>query len=129
MPFSIGLGAPHTFLYYSTCPGMSLLPNLQFERVRKRKKYFLIPDGRSNKKYCPESLAGMYKGILYLSQSNRNIVLINPLLYTGIIPLILISFSQFTLANHLYQMFNKWLEALPTLPHTQVHHSLLTFSF
>lgn len=103
---------------------MSLLPDLQLQKVRKRKKYFLIPDGKSDKKYCPEGLAGMYKGILYLPQSNREIVFINPLLYTGIIPLILISFSQFTLANHPYQMSNKCLEALPTLPHTQVHHSL-----
>lgn len=99
-------------------------PDLRFERIRKSKKYFLDSDGRSDKKYCPEGLAGMYKGILYLSQSNGNIVLINPELYIGIIPLILISFSQFTLANHPYQMFNKCLEALPALPHTQVHHTL-----
>lgn len=53
---------------------MSLLPELPFER----EKISLIVDGKSDRKYWPEGFAGMYKGILDLSQSNRHIVLTNP---------------------------------------------------
>lgn len=57
---------------------MSLLPELQFEREKKGKKKSLFLDRKSDRKYCPESFAGMYMGILNPSQSNRDIVLINP---------------------------------------------------
>lgn len=124
MPLSIGLGASCIFLYYSTYPRMSLLPNLQFESLRKRNKNFPYPRWTVWQEILSWRFSWDMQGYLYLCPSKRNIVLINPLLYTGIIPLILISFSQFTLANHPYQMFNKCLEALPTLPYTQVQHFL-----
>jgi len=75
MPFSTRLRALCLFLYYSTEPGRSLLPELQFERGRKRRKKKkkrkkIVLDVKSDRKYCPKGFAGMYKGIFDLSQSN-----------------------------------------------------------
>lgn len=56
---------------------MTLLTEMQFERENKEEKS-LILNRKSDRGYCPEGFAGMYKGILNLSQSNRDMVLTNP---------------------------------------------------
>lgn len=79
----------------------------------------IILDGKSDIEYCLEGFSGMDKSILDVSQSDRDIVITNYRSSAAMhwhFSIDLISLYQLTLANYPYQMLNKCLEALPTLP-------------